>query len=194
MSRLAKLVVLVAGLVALASAAVTTARAGVAGVSPSLKVTSAEKTGVCAPAGQSYTVHTIVSVANGNTVPVTIVKGDWSANGKSPAGNFTASATETSDGGLTGSTVPARATSTYRVDVATIVPCDASSAQVCVVLTVDKSSTTGTTDSKCAAFIASGKTVVPTGTIGLLGLTLVLGCALLAAQAVSRRRKRVERS
>jgi predicted phage tail protein len=120
------------------------------------------------------------------------VKSDWSAKGKSPAGDFAANAALTSDGGLTGSTVPARAKNSYRVDVATIVPCDATSAQVCVVLTVDKSSTTGTTDSKCATFVEGGKTVVPTGTIGLLGLTLVLGGALVVAQMLSRRRKRVE--
>jgi hypothetical protein len=179
-------------LAVVAAALAATAQAGVAGVSPSLRVSSAEKTGVCAPAGQAYTVHTIVTVANGNTVPITIVKSDWSAKGKSPSGDFTADAALTSDGGLTGSTVPAHTTHSYRVDVATIVPCDATSAQVCVVLTVDKNSATGTTDSKCATFIASGKTVVPTGTIGLLGLTFVLGGALVVAQMVSRRRKRVE--
>jgi hypothetical protein len=180
----------VAGALGAAALAVP-ALASVAGVSASLHVTSAEKTGVCTPAGQTYTVHTIVTVANGNTHPITVVKGDWSAKGNSSSqGAFTATATETSDGGLTGSTVPGKTTSTYRVDVTTTVPCDATSAQVCVDLTVLSGTTTGTTDPKCANFIASGKVVVPGGTIGLLGLTLVLGLGLVGAQFFTHRRRR----
>ena len=189
--------VLASGLGCAPSAAATvagtqTAAGGVAGVSPSVKVTSAEKTGACTPEGQTYVVHSILSVANGNTAPITIVKGDWSARGKSPAGDFTANATVTADGGSTGSTVAARSTSSYRTDVTTVVPCDASNAQICVTLTIAKATTTGTTDTKSATFVDGGKTVVPTGTIGLLGLTLALGVALVGMQAVSRRRTRVE--
>jgi hypothetical protein len=178
--------------VVLAAALAAAAQAGVAGVTTSLKVTSAETTGACTSAGQAYVVHTIVTVANGNTTPVTVVKSDWSAKGKSPAGDFTSSAAVGADGGLTGSTVAARTTSTYRTDVTTIIPCDATSAQVCVVLTIDKGTTTGTTDPKCSDFVKAGNTVVPVGTVGLLGLTALLAAVLLGAQVLSRRRKSVE--
>jgi hypothetical protein len=183
--------VLVVAFAALAAAIAVPAVAGVSGVSTSLKVTSAEQNGVCTPAGQSYTVHTIVTVANGNTTPVSVVKADWSAKGNSKSGGaFTSSAVETSDGGLTGSSVPAHTTDTHRVDVTTTVPCDTTSAEVCFVLTILKGTTTGTTDSKCAPFISSGKAVVPAGTVGLVGFAVLLGVGLVTAQVRTQRRRR----
>jgi len=189
-SKRIALAVLVAGVVAVAATLAATLPAAVAGASSSLKVTSAEKAGACTPAGQAYLVHTIVTVANGNPAPITIVKGDWSAKGKSQSGDFTASAAASSGDTLAGSTVPARTTSTYRVHVSTVVPCDASSAQVCVDLTIQKDGTTGTTGPKCAYFVKDAKVVVPAGTIGLLGLTLLLGAALALTQTRAGRRRR----
>jgi hypothetical protein len=183
------LLAVVAGAAVLAAVLASVVRAGVSGISPSLKVTSAEKTGACTSGSQPYTVHTIVTVANGSTSGATVEKAGWSVKGNSPSGAFTSAATVASDGGLTGATVAAHTTTTYRSDIATTVPCDTTSAQVCVTLTVSKGSTTGTTDVKCADFIKEGKTVVPAGTIGLLGLTLLLGGGLAVVQVLSRRRR-----
>ncbi len=155
----------------------------------SLKVTSAEPKS-CTRVGRSYVVHTIASVANSTTTAVKVVKAGWYASGRSSTRKFKAKVAPMSVGGLTRATVRARTKNTYRVHVRTTVPCKTRSAKVCVNLTTRKGKSRHATGARCSAFIVRGKAVVPVGTIGLLGLTLLLGGGLAVAQVRSRRRTR----
>ena len=128
-------------------------------------------------------------MTNGDTLPATITGADWAAKGSSPAGDFSNAAAATSDGGLTGSTVDPGSARTYDVTVVTSAPCDATSAQLCVNVNYLEGTGPQGSCSACTPFITNG-TVVPTGTVGLLGLTLVLGAGLGLLQVRSRRRRR----
>jgi hypothetical protein len=183
------IMVLAAVLVA-AALAVPAALATGTGVSSTLNVTSAEQTGTCVGGNQAYTIHGVLTVMNGDTLPATITGADWAAKGSSPAGDFSAAATATSNPVLTGSTIAGGSSATYDITAVTSVPCDATSAQLCVNVNYLEGTATQGSCSACAPFITNG-TVVPTGTIGLLGLTLVLGAGLAVFQVRSRRRRRI---
>jgi hypothetical protein len=179
---------ILATVLAAAALAVPAALASGTGVSSSLDVTSADKTGVCTGGSQAYTINGVLTVMNGDTLPATITGADWAAKGSASGGDFSAAAVATSSGGLVGSTIPAGGSSQFNVSVLTSIPCDATSAQLCVNVDYLEGTATQGSCSACAPFITNG-TVVPTGTIGLLGLTLVLGAGLAFMQVRARRRR-----
>lgn len=182
-------VYVLAAVLAVAALAAPAAFASGTGVSSSLNVTSAEQTGSCVAGNQAYTIHGVLTVMNGDTLPATVTGADWAAKGSASGGDFSAAATATSNGGLVGSTLPAGGSSTYDVTVLTSVPCDATSAQLCVNVNYLEGTAQQGSCTACTPFITGG-TPVPAGTIGLLGLTLVLGAGLAGVQLRSRRRRR----
>jgi len=181
-----------AAVLAAAALAVPAALATDSGISSSLDIKSVQKTGACTGGNQAYTIDGVVTVTNGSALPVTILGAQWAAKGSSPAGDFSNAATATSGGGMTGSTVGAGSSSSYDVSVVTTVPCDATSAQLCVTVDYLQGTATQGSCSACATFVTGG-TPVPVGTIGLLGLTLLLGAGLAGVQVLSHRRRRIAR-
>jgi len=183
---------LLAAVLAAAALAAPAAFASGTGVSSSLNVTSAEQTGSCVAGSQAYTIHGVLTVVNGDTLPVTVTGADWAAKGSGSGGDFSAAATATSNGGLIGSTIAPGGSSTYDVTVLTSIPCGATSAQLCVNVNYLEGTAQQGSCTACATFLTGG-TPVPTGTMGLLGLTLVLGAGLAVVQVRSRRRRRTGR-
>jgi hypothetical protein len=186
-----RLLYLFVAALAAAAFAVPAAFADGSGVASTLVVKDAQQTGPCVAGTQAYRVDATLQLTNNDTLPATVTGADWAAKGSSSSGDFSNAATATTDVALVGSTVPPGASRGFDVIANTTVPCDATSAQLCVTVTYLEGTGTQGSCSACAPFITNG-TVVPSGTIGLLGLTLLLGVGLVVVQVRSRRRRRLK--
>jgi hypothetical protein len=174
--------------VAAASAGIA-ATSAQAGVTAAAQVTSASRIGSCTAGLVTWQINMTLVVQNTDATPVTLASAAYEVNATSTAlgGPLPYAAVVTADGGLPGTTVDLNATVTIPgIVLTTNIPCDTTSAQVCVIVSV----LDGTqTPQSCADFIAGG-TAVPMGTVGLLGLTAVLGAGLLFAQFRAQRKRR----
>lgn len=187
MRRLATSVVVVA---ACAAAVATAAQAG---VTAGAQVTGASQVGACVSGLAAWQVQLVLVVRNTNATPATLVSAAYQVNATSASqgGPLLYAAVVTADGGVPGTVIDASGTVTIPgIVITTSIPCDTTSAQVCVVVSVLDGSQT---PQSCADFIAGG-TPLPTGSIGLLGLTGVLGAVFLFAQLKAERRGRRERN
>jgi hypothetical protein len=190
-------------LAAAAAALAGTATAGGPGKSAPFRIVSATPTGACSSGSQSFTFQTLVALRNPEKSPSTVLAANWWVK----AGHhYLVQASATSDGGLLGAVLAGRASSTFNVTVVGNVACNVKGPSfLCLQLAVSKHDPKHGKDEKyakhgkgkgerwhvvCRKFKTGGGPVtVPAGTIGLLGLTLVLGAALVLAQVRSRRKR-----
>jgi hypothetical protein len=185
-----RLLTTIAVLVACAGLAATAAQAA---VTATLQVTGAGQVGSCAAGLATWNIDANLLVENTDATPVTLVSASYAVNATSTAlgGPLPYAVTVTSAGSLPGLVVNAGATATIQgIVLTTEIPCDTTTAQVCVSVTLLGG---GSTNDSCADFIVGG-TPVPMGTVGLIGLTAVIGAGLLFAQLRAQSRRRGPRA
>jgi hypothetical protein len=184
----------------LAAAAVATPAAlgTLSGATATLTVTEAHFVGSCNPVTNLIQLNATgdLKVVNNTGGPITLASAAFTAEGHHGVSNtaFTAAATANGLGSLSlsGITINNGANATVNgISFVSLVPCDTNDAQLCVVVSVLNPQ--ADIDKACADVISGGN-AVPVGTLGFVGLALLLGLTLVLGQRTLVARKRRERS
>jgi hypothetical protein len=184
------------GLLAVGASA-TVASATLAGATATLSVEEAHAVGECQNGQQQFDIVADLTVQNNTGGPLTLASAEFSAQGdSSTSGPFDVDAQVDLAGTLTAlypftNAVVANGDSLtiQNLNLTTLIPCNATNAEICVVVSVLNPQ--ASLDESCAPFISDG-VVIPTGTIGLLGLAALIGVTGLFVVPRMRRRRQVD--